>query len=100
MYVPEGLQAPDFCSFYTPCGTKSATGAYYPCTECNWDFGIGFGKGSFHWARGAWNRVRLTVRLNTVGRADGFIQVDHNGQTAIQYDKVVYRTSNGALRSD
>jgi hypothetical protein len=36
LYVPEGMQAPDFCTVYPDCST---TKAGLPCTSCNYKAG-------------------------------------------------------------
>ena len=50
--------------------------AYLP-TSKTW--GTSLGRGNWHMAPGAWNRLEQTVRLNTPGKSDGEISVRLNG---------------------
>ncbi|KAL2914617.1 hypothetical protein HK105_205755 [Polyrhizophydium stewartii] len=82
VYVDRAAQVPAFCQ--VP-----------PQTFCNDVYGTSLGRGSFHWNTGAWNTITQTITLNDVGKQNGRIQVVHNNEgTAIDFDKVVFRTSD------
>jgi len=89
-YVPEGMQAPDFCSFYPPCTTKAS-----PCTECNFAAGVSFGRGVFTFKTGQWNKIRMTIGLNTPNVTDGLVEIKFNDQVVLSYNKVNWRQKDG-----
>ena len=119
LYVPgpEGYQEADFCTFFPACNDGEGEGGgdgensgpvagappppaapppppfrrVYPCNYCHPTYGVGLGRGAWRWTRGAWNTVRLTMRLNTPGLRDGAVRVEHNGVTVVQYDKMNWR---------
>lgn len=86
LYVPEGKQAEDFCTFFPPCITN-ADG----CNVCNYKAGVSFGRGSFHFQRGAWNKVTMTMRLNTPTEKNGMLRVKFNNEEVIRYNKMNWR---------
>lgn len=91
LYVPEGMQAPDFCTRHPRCsGTK-----IQPCTVCNFAKGVSFARGGFVFQTGQWNKIYVNVTLNTPNVTDGSIEVRHNGRRAIYYDKLNYRQTAG-----
>ena len=51
---------------------------------------------SFVAHRGQWNTISFTVRLNTVGVADGYLKMVVNGVER-EIDDVVWRTANTTL---
>lgn len=101
LYVPQGRQASGFCpqegrssgvnGGFPGCTTRGP----YPCTECNNKAGYSFGRGSFKFRRGEWNKIHMSLTLNTAGQADGKIEMQHNGVTVLSYDKMVWRLSPG-----
>jgi hypothetical protein len=109
MYVDNRVQASDYCAD--------------PRTVCDFDAGNSFQRGAFSFKRGQWNKIALTgkksffhrclvlfcilfetcvfyslffvfaVRINDVGKQNGLVQVDVDGENKILYEKVVYRTA-------
>lgn len=68
-------------------------------SECNPKYGASVGRGNFHFARGEWTIVTVTVKLNDVGEANGSIRLRAGGKTVVNVDGVVLRTSeNGKIR--
>lgn len=92
LYVPEGMQASDFCTKYPPCKTGSK-----PCTECNFNAGVSFGRGGFVFQKGQWNRIYLNITLNTPNQTNGIVEVRHNGQRAIYHDKINWRQTDARV---
>ena len=91
LYVPEHMQADDFCTFYAPCkGDRNP-----PCTVCNYAAGVSFGRGAIRFQRGAWNKITMTVILNTPNVTNGVIEVKYNDTVAIRYDKINWRQKDG-----
>ena len=86
LYVPEGKQADDFCTFFPLCLTE-ADG----CNVCNYKAGVSFGRGSFFFQRGSWNKITMTMRLNSVGDHNGMLRVKFNDEVVIRYDKMNWR---------
>ena len=87
LYVPHFMQAPDFCNYYTPCqGTKRV-----PCIECNYAAGVSWGRGAFTFKRGEWNKITMTLNLNTPNVTNGVVEVKFNDAVAIRYDKINWR---------
>lgn len=89
IYAPEGKQGRDFCSKYKTCNGKD-----FPCTVCNYKKGVSFGRGTFKFKRGQWQRLTLSLVLNDVGKANGFLELQVNGKTAISYNKMRWRLSD------
>ena len=87
IYVPEGKQAPDFCTYYPPCRGDKVV----PCTACNFAAGVSMGRGGFTFNRGQWNKITMTLILNSPNVTDGVLEVKHNDRVAIRYDKVNWR---------
>ncbi|ORX81950.1 hypothetical protein K493DRAFT_320547 [Basidiobolus meristosporus CBS 931.73] len=65
-----------------------------PHSICNHRYGDSLGRGSFQFARGKWNTIRQSLRMNDVGKQNGLIQVWFNGKLVINYDKAVLRRSD------
>jgi len=91
LYVPEGMQAPDFCSRFPKCSGDR----YQPCNFCNLEKGVSFGRGGFEFQRGQWNKIYMNVTLNTPNVTNGILEVRHNGKRAIYYDKINWRQARG-----
>ncbi|KAJ7765793.1 hypothetical protein B0H16DRAFT_402523 [Mycena metata] len=60
-------------------------------SECNADYGLSIGRGSFKFATGGWTTVSQTVRLNTPGKQDGGFLLLVNGQPVIHREDIFYR---------
>jgi hypothetical protein len=87
LYVPEGKQTSDFCTQYQKCaGTKRI-----PCIECNYAAGVSWGRGTFQFKRGEWNKITMSVTLNTPNVTDGSLEIKHNDIVVIRNDKVNWR---------
>jgi hypothetical protein len=87
LYVPERMQAPDFCDAHPPCALRGKR----PCTVCNFAAGVSFARGAFVFPRGEWARLRLEVELNAPNRTNGRLAVSLNGRRVISYKKVNWR---------
>jgi hypothetical protein len=57
-------------------------------------YGTSVGRGSFTWKTGAWTSVSQRVKLNTVGKADGEIEISVNGKSTISVTGLELRTSS------
>ena len=57
--------------------------------------GVSLSRGAFYFQPGQWHNIALTVRMNDVGQANGFVEVRVNGERKIYYDQVAYRTKPG-----
>ena len=49
------------------------------------------GRGAIMFKVGEWNKISMTVRLNTPGVTDGGLEIKHNDKTVIKYDKMNWR---------
>ncbi|KAF7303774.1 Mitochondrial external NADH dehydrogenase [Mycena indigotica] len=65
-----------------------------PFSECNPTYGASVGRGSFHFATGAWTTVSQRVRLNDVGKANGEIQLWVNGKSVVNVNGLILRDSS------
>ena len=86
MYIPFKENTDSFCKqcAYPVADKCSAlSGAEY----CAW------GRGSFRFKAGSWNRVRQTITLNTPGKQDGKFELFINGNKVASHSNVVYRTT-------
>jgi hypothetical protein len=63
----------------------------WPCTLCDRDAGVSFKRRAWQFVRGAWSTFKITVILNTPGKLDGVLEVQHNGVTVIRYDRMSWR---------
>lgn len=61
------------------------------CTECNPQYGDSIGRGSFRFQTGKWNKIELTVALNDIGKANGKVELSHNGKKVIDVRCITYR---------
>lgn len=86
LYVPENMQAPDFCYLPACNGTFNQ-----PCTSCDYSSGVSFHRGSFVFQTGQWTKLRLSIVLNTPNITNGVITLDVNGQRVIDYRKMNWR---------
>ena len=92
IYAPEGKQGKDFCSYYPHCGGRGR--GPVPCNVCNLAKGTSFGRGSFTFKRGEWQRIRLSLVLNDPDRANGYLELQVDGKTVISYPRMRWRTSS------
>ncbi|WPT11952.1 hypothetical protein PSENEW3n2_00005451 [Picochlorum sp. SENEW3] len=92
LYVPEGMQHPEFCNKYQRC---SGTGIK-PCNFCNLDKGVSFARGGFVFQKGEWNKIYMNMTLNTPNVTNGILEIRHNGRRAIYFDKLNWRQTDEA----
>ncbi|TDL20236.1 hypothetical protein BD410DRAFT_791353 [Rickenella mellea] len=78
LYAPKDKQTSSLCS--AP-----------PQSFCDSTYGLSIGRGSFHFAAGAWTRIRQTVTLNTPGQQDGGFKLQVNGALVMNRTDVFYR---------
>ncbi len=78
LYVPPELQTSEY--------KKS-------CTEQNASYGDSLGRGKFKFVPNAWNKIKVYVKLNDVGKHNGIVRVFHNGKEAIECDCVTFRNN-------
>jgi len=95
LYVPEGMQHPEFCNKYEKCSGS----AIKPCNFCNLDKGVSFARGGFVFQKGEWNKIYMNVTLNTPNVTNGILEIRHNGRRAIYFDKINYRQTDGTIPS-
>ncbi|KAI5987349.1 polysaccharide lyase family 14 protein [Pisolithus orientalis] len=78
---------------YTPLNetNKSALLAVPPFSKTNSDYGISVGKGAWTYEPGVWTTIAERVKLNTVGEANGEVQVWINGDCVIHARGLVLR---------
>ncbi|KAF8894780.1 hypothetical protein BD779DRAFT_1467332 [Infundibulicybe gibba] len=70
-----------------------------PVSECNPTYGASVGRGSFKFTAGQWTTVSERVRLNSVGRADGELELFVGGQSVINVTGLILRDSDkGRMR--
>lgn len=62
-------------------------------TRCESRAGLSLMRGAFQFPRNEWVQLGITVSMNDVGKSNGYVRLDINGATVIEYDKVVYRKS-------
>ncbi|KAG8967264.1 hypothetical protein FRC05_002110 [Tulasnella sp. 425] len=78
LYAPKSKQGDGVCE--TP-----------PKSDCNADYGLSIGRGSFKFAPGRWTNVRQTVVLNTPGKPDGTFILEVNGARVLDVQGLYYR---------
>lgn len=61
---------------------------------CNSDYGTSLSRGSFTFQTGAWNQLWLLVVLNDPAKANGIVQLWHNGQQALSFSDINMRTAD------
>lgn len=86
LYVPEGMQSPEFCDLPRCNGTQ-----FQPCTICDLSSGVSFYRGSWVFQTGTWTKLRLHMKLNTPNITDGVITLDVNGQRVIDMRTINWR---------
>jgi len=87
VYAPQHMQANDFCTSFQKCwGVRRV-----PCTECNYNAGVSMGRGTFQFQRGQWNKITMTLGLNTPNVTDGLLEIQFNNQLVLRYDKMNWR---------
>lgn len=89
LYADRGVQANQLCESYPRCG-----GNKYPCTYCNPGAGVSYGRGTFKFKKGQWNKIKISMILNDVGKKNGYLDLEFNGKKVLSFDKMVWRTSN------
>jgi hypothetical protein len=71
----------------------------YKNSDCNPTYGASIGRGTFHFKAGGWTQVSQRVRLNTVGKADGELELFADGKSVIKLGGLILRDSNsGRIR--
>ncbi|PWN50341.1 hypothetical protein IE53DRAFT_315976 [Violaceomyces palustris] len=78
LYLPQASQDPSLC--LVP-----------PYSECNSEYGISVGRGSFRFRRGAWNHISQTIQLNSspTSKDGGFI-IRFEGQQVVRFENKVF----------
>jgi hypothetical protein len=69
-----------------------------PSSVYNQKYGDSLWRGKLKFKRGAWNAIRIHVRLNTVDQQDGLVEVQVNG-TKVSYNTMVWRTDGRVMLS-
>ncbi len=64
-----------------------------PGTRCESKAGMSYMRGAFRFERERWTKVAITVSMNDVGRANGYVRLDIDGESMIESDKLTYRAS-------
>jgi hypothetical protein len=85
-------QSKEICTKFPPCGKTSG-----PCTVCNTRAGISFGRGTFSFKRGAWQRISVTVVLNDPNRSNGYVEIQVDGRKKASFDKMNWRKDESKL---
>ncbi|KAG9050800.1 hypothetical protein FS837_002356 [Tulasnella sp. UAMH 9824] len=78
LYAPKSKQGEGVCD--TP-----------PKSDCNVDYGLSIGRGSFKFTPGRWTNVQQTVVLNTPGKQDGTFVLEVDGQRVLDVQGLYYR---------
>ncbi|KAJ7672514.1 polysaccharide lyase family 14 protein [Mycena polygramma] len=90
-YLPDPKFGAPFTANSKMCATQSA--------ECNPTYGASLGRGNFKWATGQWTTVSQRVKLNTVGQADGELELFVGGKSVISVTGVAMtNTDTGAIQ--
>lgn len=89
VYMPFPSADPTFCADLPPCDTRQTSVA---CHHCTGRSGWSVGRATFRFVPGQWNQMKLQMRLNTPGLADGLLKLTVNGVTAVDKNNVVWRT--------
>ena len=95
IYAARDKQKKGFCSKYRDCKNAER----YPCNMCNDAKGVSFGRGTFRFQPGKWHNIKLSLVLNDVGKANGYVELRVDGQLVTSYDQMVWRNSK-ARESD
>lgn len=71
----------------------------FPNSKCNNIHGASIGRGSFKFQPGKWTTVSQRVKLNTVGQADGELELFVSGKSVINISGLILRDSSaGKMR--
>ena len=89
VYLPFPSADPTFCTDLPPCDTRQTSLA---CNHCTGTSGYSIGRATFRFVPGQWHQMKLQMRLNTPGLADGLMKLTVNGVTAVDKNNVVWRT--------
>lgn len=90
-YLPP-MTEPQFAANKVQCSVA-------PKSLCNDVYGASVGRGAYHFAAGQWTTVSQRVRLNTVGKADGELELFVNGQSVINVSGLILTASSeGRIR--
>ena len=89
IYAPFPSFDPGFCSDLPPCDTRQTSVA---CNHCQGETGHSIGRATFQFPRGQWTRLKLQMRLNTPGVANGILRLSVNGNVVIDRGNMVWRT--------
>ncbi|KAI8104897.1 hypothetical protein M9435_000074 [Picochlorum sp. BPE23] len=78
---------------YSPKDTWTKDLCDTPGTRCNKNAGMSLMRGAFKYPRNEWVHLAITVGMNDIGKSNGYIRLDVNGETKIEYKQLVYRKS-------
>jgi hypothetical protein len=62
-----------------------------PGTKCESNAGLSLMRGAFKFTTERWIQIAITVSMNDPGKANGYVRLDVDGDTKIEYKKLVYR---------
>jgi len=79
------------CSQYAPKRKQTKALCSDPQSVCDAEYGLSIGRGSFHYSRGNWTKLRQDVVLNTPGKQDGAFALFVDGMQAINRTDIFYR---------
>jgi hypothetical protein len=87
LYVPPRVQGKGFCGTAPSCSTNAV-----PCTTCDYSAGVSFLRGAFFFQKGAWNKIRLDMTLNSPANVtNGKLRLHFNDQLVISFDAMNWR---------
>ncbi|KAJ7057051.1 polysaccharide lyase family 14 protein [Mycena amicta] len=90
-YLPDPSFGPQFAANKKMCDIANST--------CNPTFGNSIARGAFSFTPGEWTTVSERVKLNTVGKSDGEIEIFVGGKSVINATDLVIRDSDkGRIR--
>ncbi|KAF7292933.1 hypothetical protein MIND_01192400 [Mycena indigotica] len=90
-YIPDPSFGPQFAANKKMCDI--------PNSHCNAKFGNSISRGAFKFTPGQWTTVSERVKLNTVGKSDGAIEIFVGGKSVINATNLVIRDSDkGRIR--
>lgn len=89
LYADRDKQSSALCSRYPRCA-----GSQYPCTYCNPSAGVSYGRGTFKFNRGEWNKVQISLTLNDPGEKNGYLNLVFNGKKVLEFNKMMWRSSS------
>jgi hypothetical protein len=91
IYSPFPSMDPSFCIDLPACDTKQTSVA---CHHCSGETGWSIGRASFQFQAGQWNAMKLQMKLNTPGVADGLLRLTVNDVTVVDKSNMVWRTDS------